>query len=98
MESAMNEELSFGPLPSHPRQDALLVKYLLDIEDRIRMATSEASARNIVVKTMESFGAECENRVLGLMLRQHLDRLVQRHWNKDTTSATIRGNTSEAEH
>jgi hypothetical protein len=97
MDNPMNEEMLFAPLPTHPRQDALIVKYCADIQDRIRTADSELDASKIVESACERFGSECENHVLRSMLREYLTQLVQRYWKSRRDTAVIGSETSRAE-
>jgi hypothetical protein len=80
MDETMNEEFVSDPLPSIPRQHALLRKYCLGVEERIKTSGSASAASVMVGSICQQFSAECESHVLRSGLQTYLNELIRRYW------------------
>ena len=65
-----------------PLDDALIGKYCVGIEDRIRMATSAKAAQLVVYDACREFERECGSEIIPLFLKRHVNELYEKYWGK----------------
>ncbi len=84
-----SDEIVFGPFKAIRRQHAILRKYSVGVQERIKSADSEAEALNLVDSISRSFSESCESHLLRAALERYLVDLVRRAWEEDVVDATV---------
>ncbi len=63
-----------------PRDDELIEKYCLGIEERIRAAKDRNDAKQIAGDACRGFEQQCESEIIPLFLTRHVRELFEKYW------------------